>query len=194
MSDNKEIVVSIIIPVYQAKDTLRTCVLSCVNQKFISADEMEIILVDDGSTDGSEKLCDELQKECGPELIQVIHGKNHGVSHARNLGLDRARGRFVVFVDSDDQVKESFIDNLTKYADEGTVIVDETRKYVGAQKLSGFQYIENSVLNENTHVWGKLFDRLTIKNENIRFNENLTIGEDLPCSFSGKKAHHKVHY
>ena len=109
----------------------------------------------------------------------VIHGKNHGVSHARNLGIEKATGRFIIFVDADDQVKETLIDNMTKYADEGTVLVDETNKYIGSQKLSGFQYIESSILNENTHVWGKLFDRHTINYRNIRFNENLTIGEDL---------------
>ncbi|RKM59792.1 glycosyltransferase [Butyrivibrio sp. CB08] len=178
MTDNREKIVSFIIPVYQAKDTLKTCVLSCLNQKFVEADEMEVILVDDGSTDGSSEICDELQSQYDGR-IQVIHGRNHGVSHARNIGIERATGRFLVFVDADDEVKETFIDNMTKYADEGTVIVDETKKYVGAQKLSGYQYIENSVLNQNTHVWGKLFDRQTIVSGNIRFNENLTIGEDL---------------
>lgn len=179
MADNREKIASIIIPVYQAKDTLRTCVLSCLNQKFVQPDELEVILVDDGSTDGSSEICDELQREYGEDRIVVIHGKNHGVSHARNLGIERASGRFLIFVDADDQVKESLIDNMTKYADEGTVLVDETKKYVGLQKLSGFQYIENVILNENTHVWGKLFDRDTINYRNIRFNENLTIGEDL---------------
>ncbi len=179
MTDNKEKIVSFIIPVYQAKDTLKTCVLSCLNQKFIEADEMEVILVDDGSTDGSSEICDELQRQQGEDLVKVIHGKNHGVSHARNLGIERATGRFIVFVDADDEVKETFVDNMTKYADEVTVIVDETKKYIGSQKLSGFQYIENSVLNENTHVWGKLFDRQTIVSGNFRFNEKLTIGEDL---------------
>ncbi len=179
MTDSREKIASIIIPVYQAKDTLKTCVLSCLNQKFVKPQEMEVILVDDGSTDGSSEICDELMREYGDERIVVIHGKNHGVSHARNLGIERATGRFLIFVDADDKVNETLIDNMTKYADEGTVLVDETKKYVGLQKLSGFQYIENVILNENTHVWGKLFDRHTINYRNIRFNENLTIGEDL---------------
>ena len=179
MTDNSEKIVSFIIPVYQVKDTLKTCVLSCLGQKFVNDNEMEIILVDDGSTDGSSDICDVLQREYGDHRIIVIHGKNHGVSHARNLGIERASGRFIVFVDSDDQVKETFVDNMTKYADEGTVLVDETDGYVGTQKISGFQYIENCILGGNTHVWGKLFDRRTINDLNIRFNENLTIGEDL---------------
>ena len=100
MTDNSEKIVSFIIPVYQVKDTLKTCVLSCLNQKFVEPDEMEVILVDDGSTDGSSDICDELQKEYGENRIVVIHGKNHGVSHARNLGIERASGRFFVFVGS----------------------------------------------------------------------------------------------
>ena len=105
MSD-RNLMVSIIIPVYQAKDTLKKCVLSCLNQKFIGDNETEIILVDDGSTDGSEQICDELEKEYGEHRIKVVHSKNHGVSHARNLGIERASGRFLVFVDSDDEVQE----------------------------------------------------------------------------------------
>ena len=193
MSTDKELIASFIIPVYQAKDTLRTCVLSCLEQKYINDDETEVILVDDGSTDGSARICDEMQRQFGDGRIKVIHDTNHGVSHARNLGIESAAGRFIVFVDADDRILETFLDNMTKYADEGTVLVDETKKYVGQQKLSGFQYIENSILNENTHVWGKLFDRYTIENCGIRFNENLTIGEDLifliDLALSQEKSH-----
>ncbi|WP_034445557.1 glycosyltransferase family 2 protein [Butyrivibrio sp. AE2032] len=209
MDSNGEKLVSIIVPVYQAKDTLRRCVLSCLNQKFIKDHELEVILVDDGSTDGSGGICDELQKEFGRGAadsarqtrgglseahsgdqaggnlsgtqgrIKVVHTKNFGVSHARNLGLERATGRFVAFVDADDQVKEEFLEGLMKYADEGTVLLDDTDSYSGSQKISGFQYIENCILNSNSHVWGKLFDRKTISENHIMFQEGLTIGEDL---------------
>lgn len=177
MGNNGEKIVSIIIPVYQAKDTLRRCVLSCLNQKFVEDNELEVILVDDGSTDGSGEICDELQDEFG--RVSVVHTKNFGVSHARNLGLERATGRFVAFVDADDQVKEEFLEGLMKYADEGTALLDDTESFSGAQKISGFQYIENCILNSNTHVWGKLFDRKTISENHIMFQEGLAIGEDL---------------
>lgn len=171
--------VSIIIPVYQAENYLIKCVESCLKQKNLSEDEFEIILVDDGSTDKSASICDDLQREYGSEKIKVCHTENHGVSHARNTGMDKAIGRFVVFVDSDDAVMEGFLDNLTKRADEYTDLVDETSSFSGSQKLNGYQYIENSILNANTHVWGKLFSLKTIRDGNVRFEEELTIGEDL---------------
>ena len=85
---NTEVLVSIIIPVYQAEDTLRECVLSCVTQKGIEDDAFEIILVDDGSKDASAKIADELSEEYGQDKIKVKHIKNRGVSGARNIGLE----------------------------------------------------------------------------------------------------------
>ena len=88
MEENREILVSIIIPVYQAKDTLDRCVLSCLNQKFVKKSEIEVILVDDGSTDGSFDICDRLAGEDEHGRVHVVHTENHGVSHARNVGLE----------------------------------------------------------------------------------------------------------
>ncbi len=179
MSLDNNKTVSFILPVYQVKDTLRQCVLSCMDQKNVYENEYEVILIDDGSTDGSGDICDGLREEFGEDRIKVVHTSNFGVSHARNIGLERATARFVSFVDTDDRVSDCFIENMIRYADEGTALVDETSSYEGSQKISGFQYIENSVLNRNTHVWGKLFDRKTLTDNNIRFEEGLTIGEDL---------------
>ncbi len=179
MGENREKFVSIIIPVYQAKDTLKTCVLSCLEQKFVGRDELEIILVDDESTDGSGEICDELLQEYGEETIKVFHIKNIGVSHARNVGLSEATGRFVSFVDADDKVTEMLLENMMKRADESTALVDETNVYSAAGKITGFQYIENVILGGNTHVWGKLYDRKTLFESGVRFREDLTIGEDL---------------
>lgn len=176
---NNTILVSIIIPVYQASKTLRQCVDSCLDQKDINPKEIELILIDDGSSDGSEIICDEYLNRLTDVRVRVKHTDNHGVSHARNTGIDMAEGRFLVFVDSDDRVTTSYVSNLIKHADEATLIVDETNSYDSAQKISGFHYIEESILNKNTHVWGKLFDAETIKAGNIRFPEGLTIGEDL---------------
>ncbi len=179
MENKREKIVSIIIPVYQAKDTLKTCVLSCLNQKYVEPSELEVILIDDGSTDGSADICDELQREYGEETVCSLHIRNDGVSHARNVGLDRAGGRFVVFVDSDDQVSETFLENMMKRADETTALVDETDVYSYGGKISGFQYIENVILGGNTHVWGKLFSGKVLSESGVRFDESLTIGEDL---------------
>lgn len=179
MESDRNIIFSIIIPVYQAKDTLKRCVLSCLSQREISPSEFEIILVDDGSTDGSAGICDELVAEYGEDRIKVRHTANGGVSHARNIGMEMAEGMFLAFVDADDAVSATFLHNMIKYADESTDLVDETTSFEGTQKLNGFQYIENSILNVNTHVWGKLFNISTLREGKIRFEEGLTIGEDL---------------
>ncbi len=177
MDSKKDLLFSIIIPVYQAQSTLRDCVSSCLSQKYVDAHEPEVILIDDGSTDGSAQLCDQLAAE--DDRIVVRHTANSGVSHARNIGIELARGRFIVFVDSDDTVSGVFLSNMIKYADEETLLVDETKSYESGSKVNGFTYIENSVLNENTHVWGKLFDRGALNEGKIRFPEGLAIGEDL---------------
>ena len=72
MSDN-DIILSIIIPVYQAKETINKCVMSCLFQKDISPSELEIIMVDDGSTDGSAEICDKLSSRYGEGKMRVIH-------------------------------------------------------------------------------------------------------------------------
>ena len=179
MDINSNLTFSIIIPVYQAKETLRKCVESCLAQKYVDPGELELIMIDDGSTDGSSEVCDILAKEDEAGRITVKHTENGGVSRARNIGIDLSKGRFLVFVDSDDTISDTFLSNLIKHADEETILVDETKNFWSAQKISGFQYIENSVLDENTHVWGKLFDRASLNEGNIRFPEGLAIGEDL---------------
>ena len=178
MSNKSEILVSIIIPVYQAKDTLKECVLSCLNQKDINEDEFEIVLIDDGSTDGSDKICDELSEEYSGRIC-AFHIPNGGVSNARNLGMEKAKGRYIAFVDADDKVLEDCLENMLRVLDDATVLVDETGFDVGTGKLSGYQYLENHLITGNSHVWGKLFLLKTIQDNSIRFKDGLTIGEDL---------------
>lgn len=104
---------SIIVPVYNAEKWLRRCVDSLLNQD-LPREDYEIILVDDGSTDGSLKICDEYLA-AHPGLVRVIHQPNSGVSMARNAALDAAVGDYVMFVDADDYVKEnSFLEILNR--------------------------------------------------------------------------------
>lgn len=90
--------VSVVIPVYNVKPYLERCVKSVLRQTY---KDLEIILVDDGSTDGSNELCDELA--VSDERIIVIHQENQGLSGARNTGICRAKGEYVIFLDSDDE-------------------------------------------------------------------------------------------
>lgn len=101
--------ISVIIPVYNVKDYLRDCVSSVLANSF---DDYEIILVDDGSTDGaSGQLCDTLATE-HPELIRVIHQDNKGLGGARNTGIDNAQGDYLLFVDSDDSITDNALSLL----------------------------------------------------------------------------------
>lgn len=96
--NTKEIKVSIIVPVYNVKPYLSRCVTSLLSQ---TIQDFEIILVDDGSNDGGEKLCDKFKKQY-PETIAVVHQKNSGLCEARRAGMRIARGKYIGFVDSDD--------------------------------------------------------------------------------------------
>ena len=99
--------VSVVIPVYNVKKYLRRCVKGVLAQTYKN---LEIILVDDGSTDGSSQLCDELFKE--DERIVVFHKQNGGLSSARNYGVRAANGDYITFVDSDDTIDEDYVETL----------------------------------------------------------------------------------
>jgi glycosyltransferase involved in cell wall biosynthesis len=99
--------VSIIVPIYKVEKELSKCVESILKQTY---QEIEVILVDDGSPDRCPQMCDEFAQQ--DKRIKVIHKCNGGLSDARNAGLDLARGEFISFIDSDDWVAENFIEQL----------------------------------------------------------------------------------
>lgn len=111
MLDNT-IKISIIVPVYNVKDYIRKSIDSYLNQDF---DKFEIILVDDGSTDGSELICDEYKKKF--ENIVVIHQENAGAHNARNAALKIAKGKYICFFDADDYAKENMLKKLYEIAE-----------------------------------------------------------------------------
>lgn len=99
--------ITIIVPVYNAKKYLRDCIESILSQTYHN---LEIILIDDGSTDGSEKFVDDYAKS--DKRIKVVHQKNMGLSDARNTGLKHATSKYITFVDSDDRIEPNMIENL----------------------------------------------------------------------------------
>lgn len=106
--ENKFLInVSVIIPVYNVYDWLDECLTSIVNQTF---SDFEILLINDGSTDGSERKCEEWAKK--DARIRYVTKENEGLSPTRNLGIQRARGEYLVFIDSDDWVDISFLEKL----------------------------------------------------------------------------------
>jgi len=99
--------ISVIIPIYNVEKYLRECINSVVSQTYRN---IEIILVDDGSTDHSPQICDEYQLK--DTRIKVIHQKNQGVSVARNIGLNYSRGKYIFWIDSDDYISKECIESL----------------------------------------------------------------------------------
>lgn len=106
--DKRDPMISVIVPVYNVERLLAKCLDSLLAQTY---KDIELVLVDDGSTDGSGKICDEYAER--EDRIKVVHQKNLGVSVARNHGLDVASGDYVCFVDSDDYVTENYLSNFT---------------------------------------------------------------------------------
>lgn len=103
----REMFVSIIVPVYNVEQYLKECIESILAQTWKN---FEVILVDDGSTDSSGKICDEYSQK--KEFISVIHKKNGGLSSARNAGIDVAQGDYLAFIDSDDVVHPRYLSEL----------------------------------------------------------------------------------
>ena len=101
--------ISVIVPIFNVENYVRKCVDSILNQTF---SDIEIILVDDGSTDASGRICDEyLSKD---DRIRVIHKENGGLSDARNAGLDMCTGEYIGFVDGDDYIDGDMYELLYK--------------------------------------------------------------------------------
>ncbi len=121
--------ISVIVPVYNIKEYLPRCVASILNQTY---QNLELILVDDGSTDGTGALCDELAAQDG--RVRVFHKENGGSSSARNLGISQAKGEYLGFVDSDDYISPGMYERLVQgLLNSGAQIVQIGRDEVDAE-------------------------------------------------------------
>ena len=155
--------ISVIVPVYNVRPYLVRCLDSILSQTFR---DLEIILVDDGSTDGSSEICDDYCKKDG--RIRVIHTENHGLSAARNLGIEMAAGEWIMFVDSDDRVSPDFcrlpLENAEKEDADLAVfdmtIIDIHGNAVIREPLpKGIISAEAAVEHGYSAVWNKLYHK-----------------------------------
>lgn len=174
--------ISVIIPVYNVENYLKKCIQSILAQDF---SEYEIILVDDGSTDGSGKICDEYSQKYSQ--IKTIHQKNIGQGGARNKGIEEARGDYLLFIDSDDSIKENTFSYLYNTAlDNGTDIVlfgmdyiDEDGNTIETKRASsgGICNVDSSqcayMASVDPYVWNKLYKRDIFIKNNIRYPEKV---------------------
>lgn len=192
---------SVIVPVYNCKDFLPDLAATSAR---LQGDDWELILVDDGSTDGSGKICDILAAD--HKSVRVVHKKNGGVSSARNMGLDIATGEYIGFLDADDSVKPYMYQRLIESAQtHGSDMVMGGYEKVDAdhrtqvcipfsEKLNSKKEIQNvawSMAFWNAwingkylpavygSVWPNLYRRDILQDYQIRFPEDIAIGEDL---------------
>lgn len=176
--------VSVIVPVYNAEKYLARCIDSILNQIY---QNIEIILINDGSSDNSLLICKEYEKK--DSRVVTFNKVNGGVSSARNLGLDNARGEYIVFVDSDDYIEPMMISNMVGSALQGHNWILSGYIYRNAldEKIKEFSLSTSDLavnceemicfLEKNWAPWGKLYHRDIIGD--IRFDETITIAEDL---------------
>ena len=132
-------VISVIVPVYNVESYLEECVESILNQSYRN---LEIILVDDGSTDNSGKMCESFKAK--DERIKVIHKENAGLAMARNSGLEIAKGDYIGFIDSDDCIKETFYEKLIHCLKANDADIAGCRFYRNVPNSEDFVYPEKS--------------------------------------------------
>ncbi len=185
--------ISVIVPVYNAEKYLYECLESIRKQTYKN---IEILLINDGSTDNSAQICNEFSKKY--KEFKTYHQKNNGVSRARNIGMENAKGDFIIFIDSDDTIAENYIEVLYKNIIEydadismcNIIRVDESGKYIeDFDNTRKKEKIQTILMNQNeyisnildykyyyTYATNKLIKRDIIKN--IRFREDIHYNED----------------
>lgn len=178
-------VVSIVLPVYNAEKYLHQCIESLLDQ---GDNNLEIIVIDDGSTDHSGAICQMYSEK--DARIRYFRQNNMGVSAARNLGLQHASGEFVTFVDADDMLRPDAIDSMLAAAHGSTDLVigsyERFRCGAGQEVInSGQEFSFNDIRTDFAELdklidfpWGKLFRRNVILENNLAFDKNIPYGED----------------
>lgn len=204
MTDGGKKKVSVIVPVYNTEKELERCICSIRNQTYR---DLDILLVDDGSTDTSPVLCDRAAKE--DERIRVIHKENGGVSSARNEGITQAKGDFVVFVDSDDWIEDRMIEKMADAAEkyQASLVVCGYRRALenvsednaetagekeqeilcSAKEVLNFYLLEDEKIRIPHSVWGKLFTRELIGTKRfplIKRTEELLFSTEIFCELN----------
>lgn len=210
MNDTSNLV-SVIVPVYNSASYLPRCIDSILNQSYRG---IEVILIDDGSTDKSAEICDDYAR--GDTRVRVVHTPNRGVSSARNAGINSSRGSFILFVDSDDFIEtfavHALIDGYNQsHADLVVGAFNKVRNGSAISQIRDFgqnQLLARAGLIEYTleylqnprqrqllmSSWAKLFRSAIIKSSNVMFREELRTAEDVAFNFDYMKNAETVYF
>lgn len=177
--------ISIIIPVYNTEKYLDKCLNTILSQSY---KDIEVLLINDGSTDSSGEICDKYAKK--DNRIKVFHEENKGVSAARNFGINVATGEWLCFIDSDDWVDSDYLENFVSiFSAEGDFVIQGYIKNTDKQITGGSGFVsqfenfldffmyseEKNLLNSPCF---KLFRKDIIDRNSISFDENFSLGED----------------
>lgn len=180
--------ITVVVPVYNVESFLRECIKSITRQTYTN---IEIIIIDDGSTDKSGIICDEMASK--DIRIKVIHKDNEGVSIARNLGIEEATGELITFIDADDFLEENMFERMMKYYEEKSLItcsyniiknniknnIENTTKDIEKFSIKNALMYLASREKIQGYTWNKIFSTLIIKQNNLRFIDSIDICEDL---------------
>lgn len=194
-----ESLISVIIPIYNVEKYLDRCLKSIISQSYKN---IEIILIDDGSKDASSKICDDYAKS--DNRIRVIHKKNEGVAIARNLGIKKATGKYITFIDADDYVEKDYVKILYELCRDHDVsivgTIDENDEQVVISKSKSMIKIANGketikeMLVTNRFFgwtcWNKMYKTEIVKN--VKFREKVKIAEDVEFLYNVIKKAKKV--
>lgn len=208
MNIEKNELVSVIIPVYNVEQYLENCVRTVINQTY---SELEIILIDDGSTDKSSSLCDKLANE--DDRITVVHKQNEGLGAARNDGIKISAGAYLVFIDSDDYISIDYVSELLKilkltksdliisgyHKGEKLVLPDKNKKEVfwTCSANEALKDWHGKYIDVETTAWAKMYCRKLFVSEEGKLVNKYEEGryyEDVPTTHKLIAASEKVTY
>ena len=182
--------VSIIVPVYNAEKNVARCIESVLKQDY---ENFELILMNDGSKDSSGSICDEYAAK--DERILVIHKENSGVSDTRNQAIDRAQGKYLQFIDSDDWITPDATGLMVRMAEESNceLVIADFYRVIGERLAHKGDIHEDGLLTRKEFalymmdnpadfyygvLWNKLYRRNLVENYNLRMDENISWCED----------------
>ena len=180
--------ISIIVPIYNVQEYIEQGIKSIINQTY---ENLEIILVDDGSKDNSSKIIDNFSKI--DERIKVIHKQNGGVSSARNTGLSMATGKYIIFIDGDDYIENDYVEYFYNLINKGNFdmafnskcfnLYNKTRNnnlnYKIYNKYLLIEDIYTGIIGCGVAVWNKIYKKEFLDKYNIVFDEEIWYGEGM---------------
>lgn len=178
-----DVAVSVIVPVYNSLSSINRCVFSLISQTLSS---LEVILINDCSTDETLTVLEEWQKQCPDKIRVFTTDRNRGAGGARNLGIEKAQGKYIGFVDSDDYVESSMYEKLYQEAlrtgadvvDTGFFVESDDKAILYTTDECAAEFSDENrayLIACGGYIWNKLYKRELFEDENLRMRENCNL-------------------